>query len=159
MKHVKTKNILIYLLISLVTIVLQYRINSLELKYIDLKQELRSVQNNIENISFNLSKNNQKDNQKEALVNQEDFNNAMLESLGAKLPVIQVEINNVQKSSNINVIAYKDSNEESEWRYIVTNQLIKIPVPYAQIQASGKNYYKFRKSDVILFGDGSRLTF
>lgn len=155
MKHVKTKNILIYLLISLVTIVLQYRINSLELKYIDLKQELRSIQNNIEHISFNLNKNNHK----EAPVNQEDFNNAMLESLGAKLPVIQIEMNNLQKSSNINVIAYKDSNEESEWRYIVTNQLIKIPVPYAQIQASGKNYYKFRKSDVILFGDGSRLTF
>ena len=151
----KTKNILIFLLISLVIIVLQYRINSLELKYIDLKQELRSIQNNIERISFNINKNNQK----EALVNQEDFNNAILESLGAKLPVIQIEINNLQKSSNINVIAYKDSNEESEWRYIVTNQLIKIPVPYAQIQASGKNYYKFKKSDVILFGDGSRLTF
>ena len=155
MKHMKTKNILIFLLISLVIIVLQYRINSLELKYIDLKQELRSIQNNIERISFNINKNNQK----EALVNQEDFNNAILESLGAKLPVIQIEINNLQKSSNINVIAYKDSNEESEWRYIVTNQLIKIPVPYAQIQASGKNYYKFKKSDVILFGDGSRLTF
>lgn len=151
----KTKNILIFLLISLVIIVLQYRINSLELKYIDLKQELRSIQNNIERISFNINKNNQK----EALVNQEDFNNAILESLGAKLPVIQIEINNLQKSSNINVIAYKDSNEESEWRYIVTNQLIKIPVPYAQIQASGKNYYKFKKSDIIFFDDGSKLTF
>ena len=155
MKHMKTKNILIFLLISLVIIVLQYRINSLELKYIDLKQELRSIQNNIERISFNINKNNQK----EALVNQEDFNNAILESLGAKLPVIQIEINNLQKSSNINVIAYKDSNEESEWRYIVTNQLIKIPVPYAQIQASGKNYYKFKKSDIIFFDDGSKLTF
>lgn len=151
----KTKNILIYLLISLVTIVLQYRINSLESKYSDLKHQLRLIQNNIEYISLGLNKNNHK----EALVNQEDFNNAMLESLGAKLPVIQVWINNVQKSSNINVIAYKDSNEESEWRYIVTNQLIKIPVPYAQIQAGGKNYYKFRESDVILLGDGSRLTF
>lgn len=151
----KTKNSWIFLLISSVVIVLQYRINSLESKYSDLKHQLRLIQNNIEYISLGSNKNITN----ETLVNQEEFNNAVLESLGAKLPVIQVEINNVQKSSNINTIVYKDSNEESGWRYIITNQTIKIPVPYAQIQAGGKNYYKFRKGDAILFNDDSKLTF
>lgn len=86
---------------------------------------------------------------KETSVNQEDFNNAVLESLGAKLPVIQTEFNkNAQTSGNIRV--YKDANEESEWRYLVSNQTIKIPVPYAQIQAGGRNFYKFKKK-VTLF--------
>ena len=150
----KTKNILIYLLISLVTIVLQYRINSLESKYSDLKHQLRLIQNNIEYISLWLNKNTTK----ETSVNQEDFNNAVLESLGAKLPVIQTEFNkNAQTSGNTRV--YKDANEESEWRYLVSNQTIKIPVPYAQIQAGGRNFYKFKKSDIIFFDDGSKLTF
>lgn len=150
----KTKNILIYLLISLVTIVLQYRINSLESKYSDLKHQLRLIQNNIEYISLGLNKNTTK----ETSVNQEDFNNAVLESLGAKLPVIQTEFNkNAQTSGNTRV--YKDANEESEWRYLVSNQTIKIPVPYAQIQAGGRNFYKFKKSDIIFFDDGSKLTF
>lgn len=155
MKHVKAKNSWIFLLISSVVIVLQYRINSLESKYSDLKHQLRLIQNNIEHISLGLNK----DTTKETPVNQEeDFNNAVLESLGAKLPVIQTEFNNNAQTSG-NTRVYKDANEESEWRYLVSNQTIKIPVPYAQIQAGGRNFYKFKKSDIIFFDDGSKLTF